>query len=1028
MRKKELPKYRELVSLIPGGTIQFLDIALDLTRLPRLKTEYWEWEDRPGSGGDLSAWHLMCLKSDERSGGYVDELTGLEAVEPSQLSPGSGTGKLVTPSYSINAEKSLEPFLDQWVPLPFLRKEIMAGAQHAGFRKGPSDWVRVMVARDPAAGAEGTYLATLAFDTVVERPFDPEDDGIFPALRLDDVRDGAEFSLVHEVKHNSWFIAQEWVADWLNDLFLQAFRKKNRGRPVHDLDRENRMEHIARYVSFLELLNVSGVVPSVRVVDPARNEAIDVDLVLDIGNSRTTGMLIERRDSDSMGLSNSVVLELRDLSQPGLMHNEPFGSNIAFVRQKFGDPNGFSRGSGRRQRALQWPSVVRVGPEASRVALRSRRDEGQTTMSSPKRYLWDRAKRTQEWRYCPDSFDGNAEEPPVNSGAFVGFVNNFGTPLHALDDPRVMREFRTQDRYPATEPMFSRSSMMMFLLSEVVAHALAQINSPAQRGERLNPDLARRLRNIILTVPPAMTIAERQMFERWANWTVETLWKTLDWSENATAGCFFSYQQPPRIRCQWDEASTTQMVYVYNEVAEKFAGDATAYFEAFGRRRADRGARSSFRVASIDIGGGTTDLIVTTYLDDSSGATAILEPVQEFREGFNLAGDDILKAVIERHVLGALVSELERAGFRDPADYLTRKVGKDVTGLSERDKNLRAQFAQQYAVPVGLHIMRLSEHIAMREANGSVQAVRFDDVFGQISKPRAEVLTFIEGEISKSIDGFSLEKWEIAVDFADVAATIDSVVAPVLGDLCEAVAAWDCDVLLLSGRPSCLPAVQAVILRRPPVPLSRIVPMSAYRVEGWYPFWSPGGLIADPKTTGVVGAMLCALSEGDLLNFHCNTSKLRPASTVKYVGQMLLTGQIMEKDLFFSGIDLDASAADEQRAEFSFAAPMFIGFRQLPLERWKATPFYFLSFASQNAKDEARKRGVPYKVSLVYQRRAVPMGGSGTEDVYDEGAFKIEEIVAADGSNVRPTDLLLELKTLRDENGYWLDTGLFHVQ
>ncbi|WP_262966138.1 virulence factor SrfB [Methylobacter psychrophilus] len=1033
MRTNNLPKYSDLVSLIPGGTIQFLDLGLDTRKLPRLKTEYWEWRDESFDGGIDHCWHLMCLKIDDRTGKYIDQHTRCIAVEPTHLSNQAGKGKEIVPSYSLNVDRALEPFLGQWTPLPFLRKEVMAGAQEASYRKGPCDWARVLIIALPE-NEEGrpTHSITIAFDTVVEKQYDlDEDEDSFAALRLQDVRDGAEFSLVADIQHNSWFIAQEWVSEWLKELFIQALRKKRPGRIIEEQDFEHQVEHMARYISFLEVLNIAEILPSVRLIDPARNDAIDVDLVLDIGNSRTTGMLIERRIGQSMGLSNSAILELRDLTNPNLRHKDPFGSNVAFVRMKFGDPNGFSRGSGRRRGALQWPSVLRVGPEASRIALHSRRDVGQTTMSSPKRYLWDRAKRVQEWRYCPESEEGSAEEPPVNSGAFVGFVNNYGTPLHVLSDPRIIRDpiYRDQDKYPVTEPMFSRSSIMMFLLCEVISHALAQINAPSQRGERLNPDLARRLRNIILTVPPAMTIAERQIFERWANWAVETLWKTLDWASESYIGTYFEYQSPPVVRCQWDEASTTQMVYVYNEIAERFAGDATEYFSAFGRIRPDRGTRKSYRVASIDIGGGTTDLMVTTYIDESQGSTAILEPIQEFREGFNLAGDDILKAVIERHLLKPLVQELKSLGMRDAEEFMTRRVGSDYAGLPERDRNLRAQFAQQYAVSVGLHILKLAEQVPITNTSGTVEQIEYLDVFSSNNLPRAEVLAYIDDEVSnKGVKNFSLVSWINHIDLGEVSVTINSVVSPILKDLCESVAAWNCDVLLLSGRPSCLPAVKAAVLRHPPVPSSRIIAMNSYRIESWYPFWSLGGVISDPKTTNVVGAMLCALSEGDLLNFHCNTSKLKPASTVKYVGEMQSTGQIRNENLFFSGIDLDANASEEQKATFKFGAPMFIGFRQLPLERWTATPFYFLSFSTQEAKENARKKGLPYTISLLYKRTAIQSGDSMEEAIYDEGAFKIEEIISSDGSSIRPDDLHLELRTLRDEYGHWLDTGLFDIQ
>ena len=65
------------------------------------------------------------------------------------------------------------------------------------------------------------------------------------------------------------------------------------------------------------------------------------------------------------------------------------------------------------------------------------------------------------------------------------------------------------------------------------------------------------------------------------------------------------------------------------------------------------------RLASIDIGGGTTDLIITTY--QLEGGTAV-KPVQEFREGFNIAGDDVLCGLIERNVLPALLDAIRHSG------------------------------------------------------------------------------------------------------------------------------------------------------------------------------------------------------------------------------------------------------------------------------------------------------------------------------------------------------------------------------
>lgn len=67
---------------------------------------------------------------------------------------------------------------------------------------------------------------------------------------------------------------------------------------------------------------------------------------------------------------------------------------------------------------------------------------------------------------------------------------------------------------------------------------------------------------------------------------------------------------------------------------------------------------------------------------------------------------------------------------------------------------------------------------------------------------------------------------------------------------------YSCDILLITGRPGCLPGVQALIRHLQPVPVNRIVWLDKYQVHEWYPF-SQQGRIGNPKSTAAVGAMLC---------------------------------------------------------------------------------------------------------------------------------------------------------------------------
>ena len=70
---------------------------------------------------------------------------------------------------------------------------------------------------------------------------------------------------------------------------------------------------------------------------------------------------------------------------------------------------------------------------------------------------------------------------------------------------------------------------------------------------------------------------------------------------------------------------------------------------------------------------------------------------------------------------------------------------------------------------------------------------------------------------------------------------------------------YSCDILLITGRPGCLPGVQALIRHLQPVPVNRIVWLDKYQVHEWYPF-SQQGRIGNPKSTAAVGAMLCSLA------------------------------------------------------------------------------------------------------------------------------------------------------------------------
>ena len=127
--------------------------------------------------------------------------------------------------------------------------------------------------------------------------------------------------------------------------------------------------------------------------------------------------------------------------------------------------------------------------------------------------------------------------------------------------------------------------------------------------------------------------------------------------------------------------------------------------------------------------------------------------------------------------------------------------------------------------------------------------------------------------------------------------------------LALAIRRGDCDVLLLTGRPSRLPGIQAVFRSLLPLPPGRILPLHHYRTGGWYPFHRRGR-IEDPKTTAAVGAALCSRSQGGLPGFFLRAGALRPYSTVCILG-VLDNRMVIADDQVITLDELDAHRASE---------------------------------------------------------------------------------------------------------------------
>lgn len=1015
---KEMPAYKSPVSLIPGGCLQFLDFALDLSRIDKCSRFFREEERSDGQDDQDRHRHvLFCLAQDE-DGCFVDMTTG----------------RACDYDYEIKAKKCIDIWLDQWLPIPVLRTRDQQWPDGGvRFELGPSNWARCRLMRSREHPDQ--LRLVVVFDVGVETP--PETGEQYFALSPEDVEAHATFRLAWHVRDNAWFCNNSWVDEWILGAYTrhqEQTRKKNQ-------ESDYVLEYLANYLTLLEVVREAMGDLAVQVINPKRDNPVDVDFILDIGNSRTSGILVETLPQKITNLNDSYLLQLRDLSDPQTCSTDPFETRVEFAEVDFGN-DVLSRHSGRRTPAFVWPSPVRVGPEACRLSTHAVCAEGTTGMSSPKRYLWDERPWQQSWRYNT----GGGPEPMVTRGLLPRRVNREGTPLLCVDDSLFKRNpiLRGQEMEVAFESLFTRSSLMMFMLVELLTHALMTINSPAQRARRDLPNVPRRLRRIIFTVPSGMPVAEQRIYRRWVVWAVRVLWDALGWQDfyiderQRRPPGQSDYRLNPQVRCDWDEATCTQLVYLYNELTRKFHGDAYHLFALAGKIREEASPRPSLRIATIDIGGGTTDLSVTTFLLDSdTGSATRIRPRIEFRDGFSIAGDDILRDIVIQHVLPAIGDAAAGGDVRRGKALLATLFGREGMDKSQQDRNHRALFVRQVAAPLALSLLTLYEKAdLLAGTGGSVHRVReffrppaeveataeVDPALAVHPWPSQAVLDYVEQGVERLHPGggFSLMDVELRMDPRRIDRTIRESIGRPLANLCEVIQVYDCDMLLLTGRPSRWPAIISTIYAKLPVPPSRVMPMCRYRVGPWYPFADSFGSITDPKTTVVVGAILCALAEGHLEGFSFDTASLTLRSTARFIGEMeMQTGQLKGDKVWFT-VDVADAKEQELGREVMFAGPITVGFRQIEVERWTTTRLYMIDFATEDARRKAAGK-LPYTLSLHYRLAEL----EETEDAQrDEGDLVITEITDRFGAGVGRRDVEVRLQTLPLDEGYWLDTGI----
>ncbi|ECY4798707.1 TPA: virulence factor SrfB, partial [Salmonella enterica subsp. enterica] len=538
------------------------------------------------------------------------------------------------------------------------------------------------------------------------------------------------------------------------------------------------------------------------------------------------------------------------------------------------------------------------------------------------------------------------------------------------------------------------------------------------------------------TLPSAMPKQEREIFRQRMFEALALVWKAMGWhpqDEDFTTPKQRekSVVPVPEIQMEWDEASCGQLVWLYNEAISHYAGRTESFFNALARpdRQPEPGLvpGRALRVASIDIGGGTTDMAIVHYqLDDGVGANVKITPHLLFREGFKVAGDDLLLDIIQRCVLPSLQTALQRAGVTDAAALLATLFGD--SGRIDTQAILRQQTALQLFMPLGHAVLSAWEQSDINDPFAGLHAT-FGDLL--IRRPTSNVMNYIQQAIDHALPSgsptFDIFNVPLQIQFSQLQEALlagQFTLTTPLHAVCEAISHYHCDILLVTGRPTCLPGVQALIRHLQPVPVNRIVWMDKYQVHEWYPF-SQQGRIGNPKSTAAVGAMLCSLAlDLRLPRFNFKAADIGAYSTVRYLGVLDNTvNTLRDENIWYHEIDLDKPGATlDARLHFPLRGNVTLGFRQLANSRWPATPLYCLSINSAELAKTIAGDGV-LNVRL-------KLRGSSKDSAPE--SFILSDAWLQDGTPVAADALTLKLNTLADRrhsgSHYWIDSGSVYLK
>ena len=843
---------------------------------------------------------------------------------------------------------------------------------------------------------------------------------------------------------------------------------------------------------------------------------ICVDLVVDLGNSRTAAVLLEA-PGDGRNSSFSSRLQVLEIGVRGMestadhqlesgsalrsesqsmvdswfLLHEPLFAHLepGYPTEDGSEPENVIRKASERTiesaNESAWymeyhnphafvelsPALIGGGksPEgAGKVFAGQKLDRDYPFfLSSPKRYVCSQSRRgvakgSAFWFQIPNK--KTIEDFVELRGLIRYFMSTDGHDLdtdpQSLDIKQESDPGKFQTFVHNAPPTYSASDSVCWFALALIEAAYRRINTSEYlaRTQAATNTLRRRLRYIRVTCPSGWTFMERDLyFRQWQRainlFTMSRFanWKTVPMGElpvEAEAG------QPVLCAENLDEAVCSQLPILYAEI-QSLGGQARKWIELYGDG-------SKVTVMNLDVGGGTTDLAVIEYKVDETNAETRLKPNLLFRDGYPIAGDMVVKRIIERILIPAWFEESAKAQqspvlqqarnelevlFHQPRNARIANVGGKAASAS---KNI-ARAIRLIFMPLANQLLRglcnptSADNDSRRASlNSNIRLLNIQDCLGDGIIPM-QVLDDINLMCSQIIrfyyggDGWDLQDKVFSdtvvlkCDLQAVDQCIYDVFGPFFGGLSSLAPRYNPDLLIISGKPSELPRVNELIRHSFPILPQRIISVKNYPAGHWYPSefaTVDEGRITDAKTCTVVGAALYQdFQENHSGSFNVILEGVQAFQKPAYWGTIPRQGysdtgfdkEIIKPNLYklpdFGSTD-DSNQVEiickNTPIKLNLAIPHRIGRRLVDDPNVRPAPVYMLRWERLGQTN----MGPVIEAEIVF--RWVCIRGKGDK-------LEIESVTPLGGAPfVSPGEIKLELNTLVSESDgedceFWLD-------